>query len=111
MEYKKREPWVCKEITILKKYFPVETSAKVGKRLKKSPGAIVQKARRLGLCKILRRKDQKLWVRKEVAILKKYYPVETIAKVAERLQRSTTSVFMKAYNLGLRKRAMRKRAR
>lgn len=51
------------------------------------------------------RRVRKFWTQQEIDTVVKYYPIEYTKEVAERINRSTSSVNSLAYNLGLKKSA------
>lgn len=93
-----------KEILIIKKYYPQNGSAYVGKMLGRSPASIRYKARKLKV----ERNIPGVWSAEELEYLLKSYKKKRPSEIARNLNRSTGAVLVRARMLGLFKKFSRR---
>jgi len=110
---KRGKAWSPEKEEKLKQLYPMHSNKEIAKILGLTPNQVGYKAYELDLRKdkgfrrvILdknwkKRKD--LWTEKEIALLKRLYKKgKTISEIAKVLQRSSTAVSSKAYELGIK---------
>lgn len=97
-DIKKKRIWTDKEILFLKKYYPVKGSKYVADELGRTRSSVSHRVTRLGLSGtgFL---PFRPYSPQEIIFIKKYYPLRGAEYVAEKLGRSSSSIYVKANNL------------
>lgn len=96
-KYKKWEQW---EIKFLLRNYGKKRTASLARTLKRSEEAVVSRAAKLGL----QTKQQRVWTKKELEIVKKYYPDINVPtkQIAEMIGCTEEAVRMKAMQLKIK---------
>lgn len=95
--------WTKAELKLLKEYYPIGGS-KLCKimGLERSNTVISNKACRLGIRSGIDRKEPVKWLKEDIELLKKYYPLGGVKLCKEKgLNRTNNSIIYKAYLLGI----------
>jgi transposase len=97
------KPWTKADIRNLIRMYPDIPNAVIGKKLGRTPGAILMRGFMLGLRKnrfdtTKKRvfKNKRLWSKEEIQMLIELYPTMTSNKIAEKIGRSPASVKFRA---------------
>jgi hypothetical protein len=91
--------WTDKELSLLKKLFPLGKGRQVVKITGRSLTAVKKKAYSMGLGT----RHNRRWSASEVEIVKKLYLIETAKSIADKLGRSEETVRAKARSIGIKK--------
>lgn len=102
------KPWTQVDINRLSRMYPDTPDRIIGENLCRTQTAIHTRAAMLGLKKnypagAKRLRIRKLWTKKEICLLIKLYPNMTADEIAEKLNRSSSTIVCKANMLGLKK--------
>lgn len=95
--------WSSEQIDTLKRLYPAMKNEEIGGIINKSGKAVVLKAIRLGLKKIVRIKPSHEWTDEQVSILRELFGKVSNEEIAIKVNRTVDGVQMKAFLLGLRK--------
>lgn len=102
-------PWTEKDDDHLRRYYGVKTRRQIATTLGRTVDAVGMRAGLLGLTNDRRNKSQaRRWTPQEDVALRKLYGRMTIARIAERLERTPASISGRVQQLGIRKRSKSK---
>lgn len=93
--------WSAGELELLRELYPVKSLKELAGQLRRSPGAVEERAHAMGLWK---ESGYRAWSNEENKLLKKMFPKNTLRTIADKLGRSFFSVEKRVHKLGLRKR-------
>lgn len=94
--------WGTNEINFLKENYGKLSPLEIAKKLARTYQGVATKAQKLGLTKRYHFVGRKRWTQEEIITLKKLYQEGDANKLSEMLGRTASSIYAKAYELGLK---------